>query len=227
MVGKLMVVRLVLAISVLGNLLLTTSAQSQACSSHTFTENRVFTTCRDLPHLSSYLHWSYDQSSGRLDIAFRHSGISDSDRWVSWAINPNNDLSSSMTGAQALVAISQSGGTPRAYTSSIQSPATQLAEGAISYPHSGLTATRQNNEITIYATLTLPNNTATLVHLWNDGSLSGSTPQAHSLSNTQSKESLDLLSGATQAGSSGGSLRRRRNVSTYFSGAWTFFSFFF
>lgn len=218
MVGKLLVLRLVLAISLFSSLLLTTSAQSQTCLSHTFTENRVFRTCRDLPHLSSYLHWTYDQASGRLDIAFRHSGISDTDRWVSWAINPNGDLTSSMIGAQALVAISQSGGAPTVYTSSIQGYSTQLAEGNISYPHTNLTATRQNNEITIYATLTLPSNTASLVHLWNDGSLSGSTPQSHSMSNIQSKESLDLLSGVSQAGSSGGSLRRRRNVSTYFSG---------
>jgi len=209
----------VLAISVLSSLLLTTSAQSQTCSSHTFSENRVFATCRDLSHLSSYLHWTYDQASGRLDLAFRHTGISATDRWVSWAINPNNNLNSAMVGAQALVAVSQSGGAPTAYTSSIQDYSTQLADGSISYPHSGLTATRQNSEITIYATLTLPNGTTSLVHLWNDGPLSGSTPAMHPSANTQSKESLDLLSGASQAGSSGGSLRRRRNVSTYYS-AW-------
>ncbi|KAK7332404.1 hypothetical protein VNO80_29155 [Phaseolus coccineus] len=212
MVGKLMVVRLVLAVSVLSSLLLTTSAQSQTCESQTFTENKVFATCRDLSHLSSYLHWTYDQASGKLDIAFRHTGISATDRWVSWAINPNNDLSSSMMGAQALVAISESGGAPRAYTSSIQGYTTQLAEGNISYPHSGLTATRQNSEITIYATLTLQNNITNIVHLWNDGPLSSSIPSMHSTANTQSKESLDLLSGASQAGSSGDSLRRRRNV---------------
>jgi len=122
-----------------------------------------------------------------------------------------------MIGAQALVAISESGGAPRVYTSSIPGYSTQLAEGDISYPHSGLTATRQNSEITIYATLTLPNGTTNLVHLWNDGPVSASTPSMHSTANTQSKESLNLLSGASQAGSSGDSLRRRRNVSTYYS----------
>lgn len=207
-----MVVRLVLAVSVLTSLLLTTSAQTQTCESQTFTENKVFASCRDLSHLSSYLHWTHDQASGKLDIAFRHTGISATDRWVSWAINPNNDLSTSMIGAQALVAISESGGAPRVYTSSIPGYSTQLAEGDISYPHSGLTATRQNSEITIYATLTLPNGTTNLVHLWNDGPVSASTPSMHSTANTQSKESLNLLSGASQAGSSGDSLRRRRNV---------------
>lgn len=210
---QLCVVRFVLAISVLSSLLLTTSAQT--CNSHTFTNNKVFSTCRDLPHLSSYLHWSYDQSTRNLDLAFRHGGITASDRWVSWAINPNNDLTNSMVGAQALVAITQSGGAPTVHTSSISSYRTALAEGNISYPISGLSATRQNNEITIFATITLPSGTTTLVHLWNDGALSGSTPQAHdtsSASNTQSKESLNLLSGSSQGGSSGGSLRRRRNV---------------
>ncbi|TKY72240.1 integral to membrane [Spatholobus suberectus] len=209
MVGRL---RLVLAISVLSCLLLTSSAQT--CKSQTFNNNKVFTSCSDLPHLTSYLHWTYDQATGKLDMAFRHAGITQTDRWVAWAINPNNDLTKAMNGAQALVAISQSGGTPTAYTSPIAGYQTQLAEGTISYNHTALSATRQNGEITIYASLTLPSGTTNLVHLWQDGPLSGSTPQIHSTSssNTQAKESLDLVSGTSQAGSSGSSLRRRRNV---------------
>lgn len=212
-----------LAISVLSSLLLTTSAQT-ACKGQAFTENKVFTTCRDLPHLSSYLHWTFDQATGKLDIAFRHTGISGTDKWVAWAINPSNNLNSAMTGAQALVAIIPSSGAPNAYTSSIQNPGTTLAEGAISYNHSGLTATHQSTEVTIYATLTLPSGTTTLVHLWNDGPVSSGTPAMHAMtsSNTQSKESLDLLSGSSQAGS-GNSLRRRRNVSTCYSTCFFFF----
>lgn len=62
---------------------------------------------------------------------------------------------------------------------------TQLTEGNISYPHSGLTATRQNSEITF----------TNFVHLWQDGPLSASTPSQHQLatSNLQAKEILDLL----------------------------------
>lgn len=209
-----MMARLVLAICVLCCVFLTSSAQN-TCQGKTLTNNKIYTSCRDLPHLTSYLHWNYDQNTRQLDLAFRHSGITSTNRWVSWAINPNNDLNSAMIGAQALVAIPQSSGAPRAYTSSISGYGTQLAEGNISYPHSGLTATYENNEVTIYATLTLPSGTTSLVHLWQDGPLSGSTPQAHDTSssaNLQSKESLDLLSGASQAGSSGNSLRRRRNV---------------
>lgn len=199
----------------------TTLAQTttQTCKSQNFTNNEIFTSCRDLPQLTSYLHWTYDQTTGKLDIAFRHKGITDTNRWVAWAINRNNDLTSSMNGAQALVAIPQSSGTPKAYTSSIAGSGTQLAESNISYPHSRLSATHENNEVTIYASITLPVGTTSLVHLWQDGAMSGSTPQMHDMTsaNTQSKESLDLRSGASEQGSGGGSLSRRRNVSNSFS----------
>ncbi|KAL5097496.1 hypothetical protein RYX36_001823 [Vicia faba] len=192
----------------------TLSQQTQTCRSHTFTNNQKFTTCRDLPELASFLHWTFDRTTGKLDIAFRHAGITSNDKWVSWAINPHNDLTSSMNGAQALVAITQSSGTPRAYTSSIVNSGTQLAESNISYSHSKLSATHANGEVTIFATINLPSGTTSLVHLWQDGSMSGSSPLPHLLSgaNVISKEKLDLLSGVTQAGSGGGSLSRRRNT---------------
>lgn len=207
--GKLFLISFLISVFV-------TSSMAQTCQTQTFTNNKEFTSCRDLPHLTSYLHWTYEQSTGKLDIAFRHSAIASTDRWVAWAINPDNNVDKPMVGSQALVAIPQSSGSPRAYTSSISSYGTQLEEGNISYPHTGLTATYQNSEVTIYATLTLPSGTTSLVHLWQDGPLSGSTPQAHDTGSTniQAKERLDLLSGSSEQGSSGGSLRRRRNVST-------------
>ncbi|XP_045805499.1 cytochrome b561 and DOMON domain-containing protein At5g47530-like [Trifolium pratense] len=192
----------------------TTLSQTQTCSSQTFNNNEKFSTCRDLPQLTSYLHWTFDQSTGKLDIAFRRTGITSTDRWVAWAINKNNDLTSAMTGAQALVAVPQSSGSPKAYTSNIANAGTQLAESNISYPHSKLSATHTNGEVTIYASLNLPIGTTSLVHLWQDGAMSGTAPQAHDMSsaNQQSKESLDLTSGVTQQGSGGGSLSRRRNT---------------
>lgn len=208
--------RVVLGLSVLSCVLLTSCAQT--CKNQIFSNNKKFTTCRDLPELTSYLHWSYEQATGKLDIAFRHSGITSTDKWVAWAINPKNVLDPAMIGAQALVAIPQSSGSPRAYTSSIANTNTQLQEGTISYPVSGLSATYQNNEVTIFATLTLPNGTTSLVHLWQDGPLSASTstPQQHNQSPTHfnSKETLDLVSGQTQASAGGNSRQRRRNVTT-------------
>ncbi|WVZ12812.1 hypothetical protein V8G54_017342 [Vigna mungo] len=202
--------RMLLAFCVLSSVVLTSSAQT--CRNQTFS-NRLFTTCRDLPQLTAYLHWTYDQGSGKLDIAFVHAGITSTNRWVAWAINPRNTLDPAMIGAQALVAIPQSNGGPRVYTSSITSTSTQLEESEISYPVSGLSATYENNEVTIFATLTLSNDTTSLVHVWQDGTLSGTTPQEHSheTSHQNSKETLNLLSGSsTQV--TGNSRQRRRNT---------------
>ena len=204
--------RLVLALCVLSSVVVTSSAQT--CGSQTFS-NRLFATCRDLPQLTAYLHWTYDQASGKLEIAFVHAGITTTNRWVAWAINPTNTLEPAMIGAQALVAIPQSNGSPRVYTSNIVSTRTQLEEGAISYPVSGLSATFVNNEVTIFATLTLPNDTTSFVHVWQDGPLSGTTPQEHSheTSHQNSKETLNLLSGSSTQ-TNGNSRQKRRNVIT-------------
>ncbi|KAK2412912.1 hypothetical protein P8452_73191 [Trifolium repens] len=205
--------RLALALCILSSVVLTSSAQT--CKNQTFSNNKKFTTCRDLPQLTAYLHWSYDQPSGKLDIAFRHGGITSTNRWVAWAINPSNTLDPAMVGAQALVAIPQSSGSPKAYTSSIADTRTQLQEGSIRYPVSGFSATYQNNEVTIFATLTLPNGTTSIVHVWQDGiTTSDSTPQEHSheSSHSNSKEVLDLVSGTSQASSGIGSRQRRRNT---------------
>ncbi|XP_014505895.1 cytochrome b561 and DOMON domain-containing protein At5g47530 [Vigna radiata var. radiata] len=203
--------RMVLAFCVFSSVVVTSSAQT--CRNQTFS-NRLFTTCRDLPQLTAYLHWTYDQGSGKLDIAFVHAGITSTNRWVAWAINPRNTLDPAMIGAQALVAIPQSSnGGPRVYTSSITSTSTQLEESEISYPVSGLSVTYENNEVTIFATLTLSNDTTSLVHVWQDGTLSGTTPQEHSheTSHQNSKETLNLLSGSsTQV--TGNSRQRRRNT---------------
>lgn len=207
--------RLTLALCVLSSIILTSSAQTQSCKNQTFSNNKAFTTCRDLPQLTSYLHWSYDETSGKLDIAYIHTGITATNRWVAWAINPSSTLDPAMIGAQALVAIPQASGSPKAYTSNIVDTSTRLQEGSISYPVSGLSATYQNNEVTIFATLTLPNGTTTLVHVWQDGVLSSdSTPQEHSheSSHQNSKEVLDLVSGTSQAASGIGSRQRRRNT---------------
>ncbi|KHN42286.1 hypothetical protein glysoja_042034 [Glycine soja] len=165
--------RVVLGLSVLSCVLVTSSAQT--CRNQTFS-NRVFATCRDLPQLTAYLHWTYDQASGRLDIAFKHAGITSTN-------------------------------------SQMEAQGTTLEEGAISYPVSGLSATFESNQVTIFATLTLPNGTSSLVHVWQDGPLSGTTPQEHSheTSHQNSKEILDLLSGSsTQA--TGNSRQKRRNT---------------
>uniref|UniRef100_A0A6N2KEU0 Cytochrome b561 and DOMON domain-containing protein n=1 Tax=Salix viminalis TaxID=40686 RepID=A0A6N2KEU0_SALVM len=118
---------LVLSLSILMSMIFSSTAQS--CKGYAFSSNKIFRACNDLPYLNSYLHWNYDSSSNKLQIAYRHTGITSS-RWVSWAINPT---SRGMAGSQALVAFQQTDGTMRAYTSPISSYQTSLQEGKLSF----------------------------------------------------------------------------------------------
>ncbi|CAJ2658237.1 unnamed protein product [Trifolium pratense] len=185
--------KLMLCLLVLNSLHLTSSAQR--CKEKLFPAHKVYDNCKDLPHLSSFLHWTYSEAIGDLDIAFRHTEIA-SNRWVAWAINPKNNINNAMIGAQALVAIPQSNGNAKVYTSSITSYSINLENRSnIIYPYIGLISTYQKSEVVIYATLTLPIGTKSLVHLWQDGPLVDSVPQMHELDypHLHSKEVLHLV----------------------------------
>ncbi|MBA0839696.1 hypothetical protein Goarm_005399 [Gossypium armourianum] len=185
------------------------TCHAQTCAKYAFSSNRVFKSCTHLPVLNSFLHYNYDVS-GKLEIAYRHTGITSS-RWVAWAINPT---SKAMVGSQALVAYQLSDGSMRAYTSPITQYQTQLQEGELSFDVSDLSATYANNEIIIFAPLGFPNNDTTLNQVWQEGTMSGNTPQMHATSgpNVQSMGTLNLLSG--QAGTIGGrtSTQRKQDI---------------
>jgi hypothetical protein len=178
---------------VLNSLHLTSSAQR--CKEYHFPAHKVYDNCKDLPQLSSFLHWTYSEATGNLDIAFRHTEIA-SNRWVAWAINPKNNTKNAMIGAQALVTIPQSNGNAKVYTSSITNYDIHLKNRSnIIYPYIGLISTYQNSEVVIYVTLTLPIGTKSFVHLWQDGPLVGFVPQKHEqdYAHLHSKEVLNLI----------------------------------
>uniref|UniRef100_A0A1J3FZC4 Cytochrome b561 and DOMON domain-containing protein n=1 Tax=Noccaea caerulescens TaxID=107243 RepID=A0A1J3FZC4_NOCCA len=193
---------------------ITESALAQTCSNYKFSSNRLFESCNDLPVLDSFLHYTYDSSSGNLQIAYRHTKLTFG-KWVAWAVNPT---SNGMVGSQAIVAYPQSDGTIRAYTSPISSYQTSLQEGGLSFNVSELAATYQNNEMVIFATLNLPlANGATINTVWQDGSLSGNNPLSHPTSgnNIRSVSNMNLVSGASASAAGGGagnSKLRKRNI---------------
>ncbi|CAB4306030.1 unnamed protein product [Prunus armeniaca] len=208
--------RLAMAFSVLLSLSLPSShAQTGACGNYKFTSNKIFTSCSDLPYLNSFLHWTFEQSTGKLQMAYRHTGITTSN-WVAWAINPNlNSESSAMLGAQSLVAFQQSNGTTRVYKSPISSYQTNLAEGNLNYVVSDLSAEYLNNdEMIIFATWTLPTNSTTILQVWQQGPVSSDSPSVHPTvaPNTNAKQTLNLLSGQTASSGGGGSRIRKKNI---------------
>ncbi|KAL0460435.1 UNVERIFIED_CONTAM: cytochrome and DOMON domain-containing protein [Sesamum latifolium] len=95
-------------------------SQSATCTSQTFTGNRLYTFCNDLPSLNSYLHWAYDSAQSTLSIAFV-AAPPRPDGWVSWAINPT---ATTMVGSQALIAFrdSRGGMTVKTYNVSSYGP---------------------------------------------------------------------------------------------------------
>ncbi|KAJ9180838.1 hypothetical protein P3X46_009036 [Hevea brasiliensis] len=200
--------KLVLSLSIFMSMVLSSSAQK--CSSYAFSSNQVFSACNDLPYLNSFLHWNYNSSSSKLQIAYRHSGISSS-RWIAWAINPT---STGMVGSQSLVAFQQSDGTMKAYTSPISSYQTSLQEGKLSFEVSNLSATYSNNEMIIFATLGISSiGTTTVNQVWQEGPVSSDSPQVHSTTgaNVQSMGTVNLLSGTVGA-SGGNDKTRKRNI---------------
>ncbi|KAK4743431.1 hypothetical protein SAY87_001432 [Trapa incisa] len=181
-----------------------TPASSQSCSSYKFSSNNVYKSCVDLPVLSSFLHWNFNQSTATADIAFRVTGTSSS-RWISWAINPS---STGMVGCQALVAYVGSTGSVHAYTSPINSYRTSMPEGSLSFGVPSISGAFQNGEMTIFAKLQLAAGTTTVNQVWQEGPMNGANPGTHSTSgaNMRSMETLSFATGSTpvSGGSSGG-----------------------
>lgn len=168
------------------------------CKDYKFSKNKNFKSCEDLELLKSYLHWNYDSKSNKLDVAFRQAGVS-SDKWVSWAINPDG---TGMKGAQALVAYKDGQGVVKAYTSPIKSYGTKLEQGSLSFSATQVSAELVNDEMIIYATLSLPKKLKTINHLWQQGPMKGKDPGAHPTSgdNVKTTASLDLQTGKSTKG---------------------------
>ncbi|GFY91616.1 auxin-responsive family protein [Actinidia rufa] len=175
--------RSILFSSILISLFLFSSAQS--CNNYAFASNKVFSSCNDLPYLNSFLHWTYEKSSGTAQIAYRHTGITSS-RWVAWAINPESK-------------------------GMLPDP---IAERDLRFAVLDLTATYSNSEIVIFATLKLPSNTTTVNQVWQDGPLSNDSPRSHDVSgpNIQSMATVNLLSGQSGTSGAANSKIKKKNI---------------
>ena len=176
----------------ISQLLILSSAQS--CSSYSFPNQNTYRACSDLSVLKSFLHWNYDETTGTIEIAYRHASIK-SQTWVAWAINPSRK---GMVGSQAFVAHQTSDGTVQAYTSPVTTYGTGLEEGSLSFPVQNISAEFANNEMIIYSTFVLPKNMTTVNHVWQDGPVNEDNSLGmHALTgeNVRSLATLDFLSG--------------------------------
>lgn len=187
-------------------------SQSASCQSQTFTSNRIYTFCNDLPSLNSYLHWAYDLANSTLSIAFI-AAPAKPNGWISWAINPT---ATGMVGSQALMAFRDSKGamTVKTYNISSYGPVT---ESKVWYQVKESSAEFSGGMMRLFATIVLPEKgKSTVNHVWQVGpSLTAGMPDKHELqpANLNSKGSLDLLKGQSAASNGGGDSRtKKKNV---------------
>ncbi|XVF81499.1 hypothetical protein PTKIN_Ptkin15bG0160100 [Pterospermum kingtungense] len=147
---------------------LASSSSAQTCRNQTFSNNNQYANCSDLPVLNCSLHWTYDEAAGTVDMAFRHTNTTTS-RWSAWAINPSAPR---MLGSQALVAYVNSSGVAHAFTSSIDSMTPSMQQSNLSFGVPNISATFENNEMTIFAVLSISSNLSSTNQVWQEGPVS-------------------------------------------------------
>lgn len=179
-----------------------TSCYCKGCLDFVFSNNTVYTSCTDLPVLSSVLHWNYHRENHTADIAFRHGRVTRSE-WVAWGLNVDG---SGMVGAQAMVAaFHNSSAAVHAYTTPVSWYNTRLQPGPLSFSVPKISARFSGGEIVIFATLDLPAGRTRFNHVWQDGSIARFGPRMHTIDgdNLRSTGSVDFAaSGETSAAAS-------------------------
>ncbi|BFG39738.1 hypothetical protein CerSpe_260120 [Prunus speciosa] len=177
--------------------LLVSPAQAATCTAQAFNNNKLYSSCTDLPVLSSYLHWTYDTSNSSMSIAFVCTP-SQSDGWVAWGINPT---STKMAGAQILLAYNTDSGIPTVKTFNISSY-TSLVPGKLSFDIGNISSEFSNGTFKIFAAVKVPKNEKSVNQVWQVGPRVNQTsgfPDKHDIvgPNLESFQTLSLAANPT------------------------------
>ncbi|KAJ0988943.1 hypothetical protein J5N97_007299 [Dioscorea zingiberensis] len=167
------------------------SPSISSCTSFTFSSNRLFSFCHDLPELSSSLHWTYNTSNSTLSIAFIAPPPS-ADGWISWGINPT---ATGMVGTQALLAFHRPDGSLDVQTFNIAAyyPVLPLP---LMFDTWGLEAEYVAGAMQMFATVKLPPGMTVLNQVWQVGaSVTNGIPDKHEFGpqNLNAKATLDVI----------------------------------
>ncbi|CAL5082212.1 unnamed protein product [Urochloa decumbens] len=191
------------------------AASGGRCVGETFSSNRAYASCSDLPRLGASVHWTYDRASGDLSVAFVASPAAPGG-WVAWGLNPSGD---GMPGTQALVAgpFTNAGASWAVRTYNISGFALG-APGPIAFRTSGLAAELgADGRARVYGTLSLgAYGAGVLNQVWQVGAaVSGGNPAPHAMGadNLAAKAKLDLLRDTTTTADAGAdSATRKRQI---------------
>ncbi|XP_008242385.1 PREDICTED: auxin-induced in root cultures protein 12-like [Prunus mume] len=182
--------------------LLVSPAQADTCTSQVFNNSNLYSSCIDLPVLSSYLHWTYDTSNSSLSIAFV-STPPQSDGWVAWGINPT---STKMAGAQILLAYNTDSGIPTVKTFNISSY-TSLVPGKLSFDIWDISSEFSDGTFKIFAAVKVPKDEKSVNQVWQVGpavNQNSGFPDKHDIvgPNLESFQTLSLVARSTTTGTS-------------------------
>lgn len=119
-----------------------------------------------------------------------------------------------MFGSQALVAFVNSSGVAHAFTTQVNLPSPTMQQSNLSFEVPSLSATFENNDMTIFAVLRISENLLSTNQVWQEGPVTNDVLGMHPTSgeNMQSVASVNFLTGQS-GGSASNSRARRRNVS--------------
>lgn len=190
--------------------LLPLSLSQSQCSSKTL-NNRLYSACNELPHLSAALHYTFNPSTSSLHVAFSAPPAGPTG-WVAWALNPTG---TGMAGSQTLVAFKQPDGKMGVKTYNITGYA-PLQEGPISYRVSDLEAEYDGGLMRIFATLQLGKGEGVVNEVWQVGSsVVNGVPAKHAFApeNLAATGRLDLIRGESSGGGGVDSTLKKKNVS--------------
>ncbi|KAB2073676.1 hypothetical protein ES319_A07G099400v1 [Gossypium barbadense] len=196
--------------------LLISPAVSLTCSTQKFNKNQVFSTCIDLPYLSSYLHFTYDSPIATLSVAFVATPPK-SGGWIAWAINPKT---TGMVGSQALVAYKNSTtGVPVVRTYDISSYSSIVPKDLSFAVWDKTAESRSDGSLVIFAKIKVTADLAAsgkINQVWQAGPGVGDggmlVKHEFAAANLQSKGTLDLKNGHTSGSSGGDTTIKKKNI---------------
>ncbi|MED6152570.1 hypothetical protein PIB30_093282 [Stylosanthes scabra] len=193
-----------------------TTSSADTCTNQKLTDgsnsNKLYSNCMDLPHLTSFLHWTHNTTNSSLSLAFVASPPNPGG-WISWSINPTG---SGMAGAQALVAYKDgSNGAVTVKTLDIKSYS-ELVPGKLSFEVWGLKGKKVSGAaITIFANVKVPEKATTLNQVWQVGpSVTAGRISKHDFTpeNLNSKGTLNLIGGQRIGAGGVDSRTKKKNI---------------
>ncbi|MED6173556.1 hypothetical protein PIB30_060615 [Stylosanthes scabra] len=192
-----------------------TTSSADTCTNQKLTDgsnsNKLYSNCMDLPHLTTFLHWTHNTTNSSLSLAFVASPPN-AGGWISWAINPTG---SGMAGAQTLVAYKDgSNGAVTVKTLDIKSYS-ELVPGKLSFEVWGLKGEVSGAAITILANVKVPEKATTLNQVWQVGpSVTAGRISKHDFApeNLNSKGTLNLIGGQSIGAGGVDSRTKKKNI---------------